>query len=205
MNIKLVKNKAVCIISAFLLFSIAGFAFSEQNGVVETYKNALTPFDDTNVDAVIVPPKNIVQVSEKYQGGEFWVESRKHKIERFKCSQCHNNKEVKTTKAFEMAHGDIMLDHGGKEKPLDCLTCHSKDDRDFLTTKKGDKIDMDHPYQMCGQCHFREKEDWVGGAHGKRIAYWAGKRVVKNCTSCHNPHSPRFEKQWPSTYSTPLK
>ena len=45
----------------------------------------------------------------------------------------------------------------------------------------------------------------VGGAHGKRLSYWAGQRVVTNCASCHNPHSPRFEKRWPVTYSPPYK
>jgi formate-dependent nitrite reductase cytochrome c552 subunit len=28
--------------------------------------------------------------------------------------------------------------------------------------------------------------------------------VVYNCASCHNPHSPRFEKRFPATYSVPL-
>ncbi len=54
---------------------------------------------------------------------------------------------------------------------------------------RGQKIDFDHSYQLCGQCHFRQKRDWLGGAHGKRETYWAGERVVRNCTSCHNPHS----------------
>ena len=40
---------------------------------------------------------------------------------------------------------------------------------------------------------------------GKRVGYWAGKRVVENCTSCHNPHSPRFKSRWPVTYSPPFE
>ena len=107
-------------------------------------------------------------------------------------------------RAAEIAHGDIILDHGGQDKPLSCYTCHKKDERDFLVTEEGSKMDMDHSYQMCGQCHFRQKKDWVGGAHGKRVSYWTGTRVVKPCTSCHDPHSPHFEKQWPKTYSPPL-
>jgi predicted CXXCH cytochrome family protein len=27
---------------------------------------------------------------------------------------------------------------------------------------------------------------------------------VFNCTTCHNPHSPRFEKRFPATYSVPI-
>jgi hypothetical protein len=126
-------------------------------------------------------------------------------VERFKCSQCHDNKSVSVARAAEMAHGDIRLNHGGQLKPLSCYTCHNQAERDFLMTEAGETVDMDHSYQMCGQCHFRQKKDWVGGAHGKRVSYWAGRRVVKNCTSCHNPHAPRFEKRWPATYSPPYK
>jgi hypothetical protein len=192
------------LLSLLLIFSW-GYAFSEKGGVVKTYKNATAPFDDEKqVDSVLLIPDSTVQVKTKYQGGLFRTETRKDKIERFKCSQCHNNKNVKVARAAEIAHGDIILDHGGQEKPLSCYTCHKKDDRNFLVTEEGSKVDMDHSYQMCGQCHFRQKKDWVGGAHGKRVSYWAGTRVVKTCTSCHDPHSPLFEKQWPKTYSPPI-
>jgi formate-dependent nitrite reductase cytochrome c552 subunit len=171
---------------------------------VETIKKATASFnDEKKVDSVLPISEHTVMVKEKYQGGLFWTQTRKDKVKRYKCSQCHNNKEVKIAQAAEMAHGDIVQVHGG-QKPLDCFTCHKKDERDFLVTEKGAKVDMDHVYQMCAQCHFRQQKDWVGGAHGKRISYWAGQRVVKNCTSCHDPHSPRFEKRWPKTFSLPL-
>jgi hypothetical protein len=180
-------------------------AFSGQRGVVETYKKATAPVDDkAGVGAIPELPTSSVIAQSRYQGGMFRVETRKDKMQRFRCSQCHNNKEVKAAKAAELAHGDIVLVHGGKQKPLDCLTCHKKDERDYLVTEKGSRIDMDHSYQMCGQCHFRQKKDWLGGAHGKRVANWAGTRLVKNCTTCHDPHSPLFEKRWPKTYSLPL-
>jgi hypothetical protein len=193
------------ILLSLLFIFLWGYAFSEEGGVVKTYKNATAPFDDEKqVDSVLLIPDTTVQVKTKYQGGLFWTETRKDKTERFKCSQCHNNKNVKVAQAAEIAHGDIILDHGGQDKPLSCYTCHKKDDRNFLVTEEGSKVDMDHSYQMCGQCHFRQKKDWVGGAHGKRVSYWAGTRVVKTCTSCHDPHSPLFEKRWPKTYSPPL-
>jgi hypothetical protein len=194
------------ITSVTLIFFVGLSAFSEQGGVTQIYKSATQPFDDqASVDAAIPLPRDAVLVETKYQGGRFWTESRKSKIERFKCSQCHNNKQVNLVKAAEMAHGDIGLNHGAEDKPLSCYTCHKKDARDYLITEAGTEIDMDHSYQICGQCHFRQKKDWVGGAHGKRVSHWAGQRVVKNCTSCHNPHSPLFEKRWPKTYSRPLK
>ena len=187
-----------------LLVIFAGWAaHSDQGGVTRIYKNANAPFDNKRVQSVVERPKDTVLVRTRYQGGLFWTETRKDKIERFKCSQCHNNKPVGIPKAADVAHGDIRLNHGSPDKPLSCYTCHNKEERDFLVTEAGTKIDIDHSYQMCGQCHFRQRKDWVGGAHGKRVSYWAGQRVVKNCASCHNPHSPRFEKRWPVTYSPP--
>jgi len=179
-------------------------AYSEKGGVVQTIKNARAPFDNGSVESVPPVSEKSVIARVKYQGGLFRTETRKDKIERFRCSQCHNNQIVSTAAATQTAHGDIFLNHGDKDNLLACFTCHDKDNRDVLITEKGTKVSMDHSYELCGQCHFRQKSDWIGGAHGKRVSYWAGERVVKNCTSCHNPHAPRFEKRWPKTYSRPF-
>jgi len=198
-----ISNNYLLWIPLVMVFILSGLeVYATDEGVAQTIKNATASFSE-RTDSVPPLPDDTVLVKEKYQGGLFWTEPRKDKIERFKCSQCHNNKKVTTAQAAEMAHGDIVLVHGGKKKPLQCFTCHKEDERDVLVTEKGLKVDMDHSYQMCGHCHFRQKKDWVGGAHGKRVTYWAGKRVVKNCTSCHDPHSPHFEKRWPKTYSPP--
>jgi hypothetical protein len=180
---------------------------AEQGGVVEIIKKATSPVhDEMLVQAVMPLLSQTVPVDTKYREDGFRTESRKDKIGRFQCSQCHNNKKnIAINRAAQMAHGDIVLVHGGKDKPLSCYTCHDKAERDFLVTETGVKIDMDHSYRMCGQCHFRQKKDWAGGAHGKRVDYWAGERVVKNCTSCHDPHSPLFKKRMPATYSRPDK
>lgn len=180
--------------------------FSGEQGVVERLETA----PDTNGMAPgcglpIPVPANIVKVDAVYQGGVFFTESRKNNIQRFRCTSCHNDKTVTVNNAAQMAHGNITVDHGGTDEPLACYTCHSRSNRDYLNTGKDTKIDLDHAYKLCGQCHFRQKKDWIGGAHGKRVTYWAGERVVKNCTSCHNPHSPRFEKRWPATYSVSLE
>ncbi len=205
MKMPTLNNHLWKILPALLLLFSGGHLYSDQGGVVQTYKNATAPFDgEKQVDASLALTVKSVPVTEKYQGGRFRTETRKDKIQRFSCSQCHNNKPVRVTRAAEMAHGEIVLNHGSEARPLSCYTCHKKDERDFLETEQGTKIDMDHSYQMCGQCHFRQKKDWVGGAHGKRISHWAGQRVVKNCTGCHDPHSPRFKKRWPATYSPPL-
>lgn len=199
------KYGLLWVLPALLLLFWGWKAYSGHEGVTQIIQRATaTAGDETGVPWVPPVVGKTVLVESKYQARPFWTEGRKDKMERFQCSQCHNNREVKVLRAAEVAHGDIRLVHGGKDKPLSCFTCHKKDERDFLVTEKGVKVDMDHSYRMCGQCHFRQNRDWVGGAHGKRVSYWAGKRVVKNCTSCHDPHSPRFEKRWPRTYSRPL-
>jgi hypothetical protein len=206
MKTTIYKKSLLATITLLLIIFAGWSAYSEQGGVTRIYKNANAPFDDeAHVQSVIALPDDTVAVQTRYQGGLFWTETRKDKIGRFKCSQCHNDQSVNVARAAEMAHGDIKLDHGGQEKPLSCFTCHNKEDRDALETEAGVKVDMDHSYQLCAQCHFRQKKDWVGGAHGKRVSYWAGQRVVKSCVSCHNPHSPRFKKRWPATYSPPYQ
>ena len=100
-----------------LLVIFAGWAaHSDQGGVTRIYKNANAPFDNKRVQSVIERSKDTVLVRTRYQGGFFWAETRKDKIERFKCSQCHNNKNVTVVKAAEIAHGDIGLNHGGQVK-----------------------------------------------------------------------------------------
>ncbi|NNG01378.1 MAG: hypothetical protein HKM93_18450 [Desulfobacteraceae bacterium] len=193
------------VLTAGVLSISIGDAVSSDGDVSQTIKKAMVPTNDAvKINTPMPITESTVLVSTRHQGGQFRTETRKNRIERFRCSQCHNNKPVTATDAAPIAHNDIVLDHGGVDKPLDCMTCHNQDDRDYLVTETGTKIDMDHSYEMCGQCHFRQKKDWVGGAHGKRLSYWTGERVVKNCTSCHDPHSPLFKKRWPKTYSPPL-
>ena len=193
------------IMTGALLLS-ASAAYSSQTGVMQRVREAVQKLDpDKQVKAVIPIPRHIVKVNVPYQGGDFYTDTRKVKLARSDCGACHNNQAVMINNAAKISHADIVVMHGEKDGPIDCNTCHSSVDRNFLTTSKKDKIDIDHVYDMCGQCHFRQKKDWIGGAHGKRITYWAGQRVVQNCTSCHNPHSPKFKKRWPSTYSVPLK
>jgi hypothetical protein len=182
MKTPIFKNYLWGILPVLLLIFAVGLAYSTEGGVVQIYKNATAPVDDEKqVDAALSLPIPSVLVTERYQGGRFRTETRKDKMQRFSCSQCHNNKPVRVARAADIAHGEIALNHGSEARPLSCYTCHKKDERDFLITEEGTKIDMDHSYQMCGQCHFRQKKDWVGGAHGKRISHWAGQRVVKNC------------------------
>jgi len=172
--------------------------------VAERIKAADHPLDTLQVESAHQLPVKTVEAEMEYQGGSFKVLARKDKITRYRCSVCHNDKPVRVQNGALYTHSDVVINHGQGENKLACADCHDKKDRDSLVDKQGRKIDYDHSYQLCGQCHFRQKRDWVGGAHGKREAYWAGERVVNNCTSCHNPHSPAFKTKMPETYSLPL-
>lgn len=172
---------------------------------LDTVKAGDAPFDSHSVRQVLPVSQPTVVAKEEFQGGSFRVLARKQEIERYRCSSCHTGKEVRGKNALTLTHGNVVVNHGQEGNALACIDCHHPEDRESLEDKKGRKIDFDHSYQLCGQCHFSQKRDWLGGAHGKRVANWAGDRVVYNCTTCHDPHSPRFEKRFPVIYSVPLK
>ncbi|MBU1566533.1 MAG: hypothetical protein KJ630_13015 [Proteobacteria bacterium] len=192
------------LIPALLLVCVGTGAASEKKPFLDTIKSVDAPFDSRSVQQVQPVPQPTVVAKEEYQGGQFRVLARKEQIERHKCSNCHGEKEVKGKNAFTLTHGNVVVQHGREGSELACIDCHHPQDRDALEDKKGRKIDFDHSYQLCGQCHFRQKRDWLGGAHGKRVSYWAGERIIFNCTTCHDPHAPRFAKRFPATYSVPL-
>ena len=194
-------------ISVLLMILIVGdgtAAASSEKSFLEKVKAIDEPFDSRSVKQVMPVTQKTVLAKDEYQGGSFRVLARKQAIERYKCSSCHTDKPVLVNQGLELTHGNVVIHHGQEGSELSCIDCHHRDDRDYLEDKKGRKIDFDHSYQLCGQCHFRQKRDWSGGAHGKRVSNWAGDRVVYNCASCHDPHSPRFEKRFPATYSVPL-
>ncbi|AGF79813.1 hypothetical protein UWK_03286 [Desulfocapsa sulfexigens DSM 10523] len=180
------------------------FVMASENSVMDRINAAEEPFNNMKIETAYELPVKTVRAKESYQGGTFRVLARKDSITKFRCSVCHTEKNVLIRDGALFTHSDIEINHGRGGDKLSCIECHDENDRDSLSDAEGKKIDFDHSYQLCGQCHFRQKRDWLGGAHGKREAYWAGERVVRNCTSCHSPHSPAFEKKMPVTYSLPL-
>ena len=194
---------SILLLASILLLDVR-LGTASETSFLDTIKKVDEPFDDRSVSQVRPIVQPTVLAKEDYQGGSFRVLARKQDIERYKCSSCHTAKEVRGKNAFELTHGNVMINHGQEGSALSCIDCHHPEELDFLEDKKGRKIDFDHSYQLCGQCHFRQKRDWLGGAHGKRVSYWAGDRVVFNCTTCHDPHAPKFAKRFPATYSAPL-
>jgi hypothetical protein len=205
-SITFIARKLLCgsalLMALVLMSDLPGLA--SETSFLDTVKEKEEPFDNHSVGLVRPVIQPTVLAKEDYQGGPFRVLARKQEIGRYKCSSCHTDKEVRAKNALELTHGNVVIEHGQGDNALSCIDCHHFQELDYLEDKKGRKIEFDHSYQLCGQCHFRQKRDWSGGAHGKRVTYWAGDRVVYNCTTCHDPHSPRFAKRFPVTYSVPL-
>lgn len=136
---------------------------------------------------------------------EFFVETRKDKMLHFECNECHSVALEKMGASMEdslqNAHWDIELMHAGSES-MDCQTCHNPSNLNSLQSLNEQEIDFNHSYKLCGQCHSTQLKDWVGAAHGKRLGGWVEPRIIKNCSGCHNPHKPKFEKRWPARLNT---
>jgi hypothetical protein len=183
---------------------VSPVAMAGQGSVLERIQAGDGTFARPEIESVRQFTSTTVVAGETYQGGEFKVLARKEFIKRYRCSVCHTEKPMAARDGGGFTHGDIRINHGRAGDALVCAECHHEKERDFLADSQGLKVDFDHSYQLCGKCHFRQKRDWIGGAHGKRETYWAGERVVQNCTGCHNPHSPAFPRKMPETYSLPL-
>ena len=115
----------------------------------------------------------------------------------YPCAEnCHNDMDTDPTpRELEDEHDDVELHHA--EQFRWCLDCHDADDRDKLHLQSGEKLDFEHSYRLCGQCHGPQFRDWREGIHGKRTGFWDGKKQYLLCAHCHNPHSPKFESVKP--------
>lgn len=115
------------------------------------------------------------------------------------CSRCHAREGVRELMPSRTAHLSVTLSHpSGADR--NCLTCHAPENPGMLALRDGDRATLDEAYLLCRGCHFMQGEDWANGAHGKRLAGWAGERTILSCTGCHDPHSPRFPKRRPVTF-----
>lgn len=115
----------------------------------------------------------------------------------YPCTSCHlGRRTVLADTRAAGAHQNIRTGHpvqtGGA-----CSTCHSAANVEQLALKSGENISLDHTYRLCAQCHFAQAEAWAGGAHGKRLDGWQGRRVLMGCADCHDPHAPALEKRIP--------
>jgi hypothetical protein len=118
-------------------------------------------------------------------------------LSQYPCTACHTGAQLTPGAArIHDAHPDITSRHPA-ETGAACRSCHAPADVELLTLQSGDVATLDHAYRLCAQCHFREADAWAAGAHGKRLDGWQGRRVVMNCTDCHDPHEPALEPRMP--------
>ena len=125
------------------------------------------------------------------------LRSRAAAISQYPCTSCHQGKKVvMANKRIGDAHNNIQPVHPEQTGAV-CSTCHSADDVQLLTLKSGERATLDESYRLCAQCHFPEAKAWAGGAHGKRLDGWQGRRVVMACADCHDPHKPAVQVRIP--------
>jgi hypothetical protein len=195
---------SLAVASVALVLSIAchGAPRDEHPSVVSLARDAGAP--SANGGASSMPMlQSVATVPAHASPGvaPFGVLSRQGRIAKAPCASCHtkplaamrwDGSDGKAT-----AHWQIELAHASSSV-MSCATCHTPSNLDQLRTLNGTAVSFDHAYEICAQCHSKQKADWEGGAHGKRVGGWAPPRVINNCTECHNPHRPAFDSRWPA-------
>lgn len=116
-------------------------------------------------------------------------------LTQYPCTSCHEGASV-TPGTVTGRHENIKSVHP-KLTDGACTTCHVAGAVDRLALPGGQRGTLDQPYRLCAQCHFPQVDAWAAGGHGKRLDGWAGRRVVMNCTDCHDPHVPYTERRIP--------
>jgi hypothetical protein len=123
--------------------------------------------------------------------------SRAPDLGQFPCTACHMGRRmILRDERITDAHQNVQPLHPAQTGAT-CATCHAPDNVELLALKSGDRVSLDHTYRLCAQCHFGQAEAWAGGAHGKRLDGWQGRRVVMGCADCHDPHRPAIESRIP--------
>ena len=116
-------------------------------------------------------------------------------ITQYPCSACHQGGRLTSTQE-SARHNDIDAVHPSATRGA-CSTCHAAGAVDRLALPLGALATLDQPYRLCAQCHSGQVAAWAAGMHGKRMDGWGGRRVIMNCTDCHDPHTPRTEARIP--------
>ena len=131
------------------------------------------------------------------------VDPASEQVRTVSCTTCHATREGDPrhgrTKALVAFHTEIGFVHG--KGALGCLGCHNADDYDTLRGADGQAIAYPDVMQLCAQCHGRQYQSYLHGAHGGMNGYWdrsRGARTRNTCTDCHDPHAPAFPSMKPT-------
>lgn len=190
----------------FILIAGLAFLLSSCHSKGEKHGGVADSLPETGTSPPAVSQLNTVPYGDRTititdeAGKLIQVAARKEKIENFDCQNCHQepieSTAIKDLQTLKQAHWKITLQHPDQGN-ASCTTCHDSANPVRLKLHNGTTVDFDQSFQLCEQCHFRQKNDWLNGAHGKRLTGWAGDRVIENCTGCHNPHDPAFKERIP--------
>lgn len=150
--------------------------------------------DNAQID--LTTPTEPLSFSGYADASAFKVVPQKPGLTLFPCTNCHAALPPNPTPRLLASPHVASLPHGNGR--FWCVDCHDLKERDHLRGLKGQAIDFDDSYLVCGQCHFRQQKDWYYGAHGKRVANWRGEREIYSCTHCHDPHDPVLKPRAPS-------
>jgi hypothetical protein len=122
---------------------------------------------------------------------------RARSLGQYPCTSCHLGRKVAMAeKRVADAHQNVQPVHPKQTGAL-CSTCHAADNVELLALENGERASLDESYRLCAQCHFAQANAWAGGAHGKRLDGWQGRRVVMACSDCHDPHQPAVQSRIP--------
>jgi hypothetical protein len=176
---------------------IALFAAADSNAAVPPLPAAPSTHRSLRDNAPVeMPAATAPSAFTGYPGAPpFVVVPQKDKLTWFPCTNCHAALHPDPTPRKLLSPHPAALSHG--DGRIWCLDCHQLNDRDHLHTLAGQAVDFDAAYLVCGQCHFNRQKDWYFGAHGKRVGNWRGRRLIYNCTHCHDPHSPNLKPRAP--------
>lgn len=133
-----------------------------------------------------------------YDGPEeesFEVHLRTPAMTQFPCVSCHEGPVTPGDRGTE-EHANVQPVHPS-ELAESCDACHDVADPARFALQNGESASLDEAYRLCAQCHYSQADAWAGGAHGKRLVAWRGRRVVMSCTECHDPHAPAFDTRIP--------
>ena len=118
-------------------------------------------------------------------------------LSQYPCRSCHMGSGfAASAERTRDAHQNIQPVHP-KETGATCQSCHAPENVELLAFQSGERTTIDHAYRLCAQCHNAHVCAWAGGAHGKRLDGWQGRRVVMGCAACHDPHQPALRARQP--------
>lgn len=198
MNVNPKETLVLAGISAAMLGLAASFLLNAWGNVRPPTTVPPTPPEFTNTATIRMSAKQLIDSGEDASG--------------LSCSSCHDENKPVVVKLdakggilLSEAHKDILIQHGQSSRNDHCFNCHNPRNLEELRAREGQSFKLTDSNPLCGSCHGPTFRAWEQGLHGRFTGFWdttKGKRVREDCTSCHNPHTPRFPsiKAGPAPY-----